>query len=135
MGAMAATPAPPLLERDGDLEELAAARRDASIGRGRFVIVEGRAGMGKSALLTVTRMAALENGFDTLAARASELERQYPSGWFANSSVGACDGHPNGSTAPRRPPARRWTLPLAMAVRSVSTMSRSPFSTACTGSR
>jgi len=80
MGATAATPAPPLLERDGDLEVMAAARRDASTGHGRFVVVEGRAGMGKSALLAATRMAAVEEGFDVLTAQASELERQYAFG-------------------------------------------------------
>src|SRR5262245_45226426 len=80
MGTTAATPAPPLLERDGDLEVLAAARRDASTGQGRFVIVEGRAGMGKSALLRATRTAAVTEGFDVLAAQASELERQYAFG-------------------------------------------------------
>jgi hypothetical protein len=80
MGAAAATPAPTLLERDGDLEALTLARRDASTGQGRFVIVEGRAGMGKSALLTVTQSAALAEGYDVLAARASELERQYAFG-------------------------------------------------------
>ena len=80
MGTTAPTPAPPLLERDGDLEVLAAARRDASTGQGRFVIVEGRAGMGKSALLEATRVAALDEGLDVLAAQASELERDYAFG-------------------------------------------------------
>jgi DNA-binding CsgD family transcriptional regulator len=80
MGTTAATPAPTLLERDGDLEALAAARHDAARGQGRFVIVEGRAGMGKSALLSATRIAARSEGFEVLAAQASELERQYAFG-------------------------------------------------------
>jgi DNA-binding CsgD family transcriptional regulator len=76
----AAAPAHALLERDADLEALATARRAASMGQGRFVIVEGGAGMGKSALLAATRAAAAEEGFDVLSARASELEREYAFG-------------------------------------------------------
>ena len=74
------TPTHALLERDADLEALATARRAAAVGEGRFVIVEGGAGMGKSALLTASRTAAVEEGFDVLSARASELERQYAFG-------------------------------------------------------
>ncbi len=55
-------------------------RRAASTGQGRFVIVEGRAGMGKTALLTATRLAALDEGFDVLAARCSEFEHDYAFG-------------------------------------------------------
>ncbi|HEY1282200.1 MAG TPA: AAA family ATPase [Acidimicrobiales bacterium] len=76
----ASTPTPALLERDADLEALATARRAASTGQGRFVIVEGGAGMGKSALLTATRTAAIDEGFEVLTAQASELERQYAFG-------------------------------------------------------
>jgi DNA-binding CsgD family transcriptional regulator len=80
MGTTAATPAPPLLERHEDLEALAVARHDAATGQGRFVVVEGRAGVGKSSLLTATRSAALTEGFEVLVAQASDLERQYAFG-------------------------------------------------------
>src|SRR5215831_12860899 len=80
MGTTSATPAPPLLERDEDLQALAIARHDAATGQGRFVVVEGRAGVGKSALLTATRTAALMEGFDVLVAQATDLERQYAFG-------------------------------------------------------
>src|SRR6478752_4813678 len=80
MGTAHASPAPSLLERDGDLETLSVARRDASSGQGRFVVVEGRAGMGKTALLTATRLTALGEGFDVLVAQCSEFERDYAFG-------------------------------------------------------
>src|SRR5262245_58610616 len=80
MGTTAPTPAAALLERDHDLEALAVARHDAATGQGRFVVVEGRAGVGKSALLTATRTAAFTEGFDVLVAQATDLERQYAFG-------------------------------------------------------
>src|SRR5262249_5284772 len=73
-------PAPPLLEGGGALGALAAACHDAATGQGRLVIVEGRAGMGKSALLAATRIPAASEGFEVLAAQASELEREYAFG-------------------------------------------------------
>jgi predicted ATPase len=40
-----------LLERDAAIQTLLASLRDASAGRGRVVVVEGEAGIGKTALL------------------------------------------------------------------------------------
>ena len=67
-----------LLERERELSELTTALSDAREGRGRFVLVEAPAGLGKSSLVR----AALEDadGFTVLRARANELERNFAFG-------------------------------------------------------
>ncbi len=74
--ATPATPAAPLRERDGELaalDELAAA---AAEGRGRLVVIEGPAGIGKSGLLGGLRDRSAPR-LRVLAARAGELEREF----------------------------------------------------------
>jgi len=69
-----------LLERDG---ELAALREfiDGISGSGpRLLLVEGPAGIGKSSLLAEARVLAGEDGIRVLAARGSQLEREFPFG-------------------------------------------------------
>jgi DNA-binding CsgD family transcriptional regulator len=68
----------PLLERDAELEELHAALEDARRGNGRLVVVEGAAGIGKTRLLAAARETAGRTGVRALAARGSELERDFP---------------------------------------------------------
>jgi DNA-binding CsgD family transcriptional regulator len=70
----------PLLERERELEELRRALADARQGRGRVVLVEGVAGLGKTSLLRSALEAAREDGFTCLRARASELERAFAYG-------------------------------------------------------
>ena len=133
MGTAHAAPAPPLLERDGDLEILSVVRRDASTGQGRFVIVEGRAGMGKTALLTATRLAALDEGFDVLAAQSSEFERDYAFGVVRQLFEGRVRRIPalfEGAAASARPAFD----PPGLVVPAAPTVARSPSSTVCTGS-
>ena len=67
-----------LLERERELSELTTALSDAWEGRGRFVLVEAPAGLGKSSLVR----AALDDadGFTVLRARANELERDFAYG-------------------------------------------------------
>ncbi len=69
-----------LLERTDDLAAIAAAYRTARAGDGRVVVVAGRAGIGKSSLLSEGQRAARADGFVVLTARASELEREFAFG-------------------------------------------------------
>ena len=69
-----------LLERDGDLARLAAALDRARDGGGSFVVVEGPAGMGKTAVLTGSRAIADARGMRVLRGRGAELEREFAFG-------------------------------------------------------
>jgi DNA-binding CsgD family transcriptional regulator len=70
----------PLLERNDELARIESALADARTGRGRFVVVEGPAGIGKTALLTSARTAAAESGMRVLRARATEMETNFAFG-------------------------------------------------------
>jgi DNA-binding CsgD family transcriptional regulator len=67
-----------LLERERELEELAAMVADAQAGHGRFAVIEAAAGLGKTRLLQAVRDAGQQAGMHVLAARATELERDFP---------------------------------------------------------
>ena len=67
-----------LLERENELAELEAAVGEAVAGRGRLVAIEARAGLGKTRLLGVAGEAGEEAGLKVFAARATELERDFP---------------------------------------------------------
>jgi DNA-binding CsgD family transcriptional regulator len=69
-----------LLERGEELARVHAALAEASMGQGRFVVVEGPAGMGKTALLAAVRTAATDLGMRVLRSRANELEREFAFG-------------------------------------------------------
>ncbi len=71
---------PALLERDAELEALGSALDEARAGRGRLVVVEGHAGMGKSQLLGAARGFAKGTGVRVLAATGGELERDFAFG-------------------------------------------------------
>jgi ATP/maltotriose-dependent transcriptional regulator MalT len=66
-----------LLERASELAEVAEALADARRARGRVVLVEAPAGLGKTSLLAQARSDAAAAGFTALRARASELERAF----------------------------------------------------------
>jgi len=70
----------PLLERNEELVRIEAALADARDGRGRFVVIEGPAGIGKTALLAAARTAAAESGMRVLRSRATELETNFAFG-------------------------------------------------------
>src|SRR5436305_11855749 len=70
----------PLLEREPELAAVAALVDGARAGAGRLIAFEGRAGMGKSRLVTATREAASAAGLDVLAARGGELEQDFAFG-------------------------------------------------------
>jgi DNA-binding CsgD family transcriptional regulator len=69
-----------LLERSHELDVLRAAIADARGGAGRLVMIEGPAGIGKTALLAQAREAASEAGLQVLSARGHELEREFAFG-------------------------------------------------------
>jgi DNA-binding CsgD family transcriptional regulator len=69
-----------LLERNEELTRIEWALDDARSGRGRFLIVEGPAGIGKTALLAATRATAADNEMLVLRSRGTELERDFAFG-------------------------------------------------------
>ncbi|HEX3266958.1 MAG TPA: AAA family ATPase, partial [Gaiellaceae bacterium] len=75
-----AAAAEPLLERSEALARIESALADARTGRGRFVVVEGQAGIGKTALLAATRTTAAESGMRVLRSRGTELEHDFAFG-------------------------------------------------------
>jgi serine/threonine protein kinase len=64
----------PLLGRDEELRRIEAAMRDVSRGRGRVVLVGGRSGIGKSALIRHFLARARRNGAVVLTGRCYEQE-------------------------------------------------------------
>ena len=69
-----------MLERDRELERIQVALASARDGTGVAVIVEGSAGIGKTALLASAKARASGAGMLVLAARGIELEAGYPFG-------------------------------------------------------
>src|SRR3984957_12611369 len=69
-----------LLERDREVQRVGECLQRAQQGRGGALVVEGPAGIGKTALLAVARDAAGGEGFRVLRARGAELEREFAFG-------------------------------------------------------
>ena len=69
-----------LLEREAEFEEAAAMLALARQGSGAALLIEGPAGIGKSALIGAIRTSAARNGFSILTARGAELEREFSFG-------------------------------------------------------
>jgi DNA-binding CsgD family transcriptional regulator len=69
-----------LLERERELETLAAAITAAVDGTAGLVLVEGPAGIGKSRLLGEARMLGVECELSVCSGRGGELERDFPFG-------------------------------------------------------
>src|SRR5215218_3888903 len=70
-----------LVEREAELSALSTAVEDAVDGRGRLVVVEGPAGIGKTRLLrSVAQVAADGDAMRVLVARATEFEVHIPFG-------------------------------------------------------
>jgi DNA-binding CsgD family transcriptional regulator len=70
----------PLLERSAELARIEAALGEARRGRGRFLVIEGPAGIGKTALLAAARAAASDTAMCVLRSRGTELERDFAFG-------------------------------------------------------
>ena len=69
-----------LLERAEELAALDAVIADTLAGLGRFAVVEGSAGIGKSSLLAEARLRATEAGMAVVTARGTEIERSFSYG-------------------------------------------------------
>ncbi|WP_231121925.1 BTAD domain-containing putative transcriptional regulator [Motilibacter peucedani] len=69
-----------MVDRDAELERLAACLDDALDGAGVVAVIEGPAGIGKSRLLAEARRSAQERGALVLGARGSVLEREFAFG-------------------------------------------------------
>ncbi len=70
----------PLLDRDAETAVIAAAIGAARAGAGSALIVEGTAGIGKTALLAHAGQAAAAAGMSVRSARSGEFEGSYPWG-------------------------------------------------------
>lgn len=81
-----------LLDRDRELTALDSALAAAAGGRGGVLLVEGAAGIGKSALLEAATPRAGELGLQVLTARASELDREFAFGVVLQLLEPAIDG-------------------------------------------
>ncbi|GAA1262113.1 helix-turn-helix transcriptional regulator [Saccharothrix xinjiangensis] len=82
-GAFPPEPADPLpgtLERDRELARITAALDSAAAGEGRVVVIEGRAGIGKTRLVQDTRALAGQRRFGRLQAIGDVLESAMPWG-------------------------------------------------------
>ena len=62
------------------MARIESALEDARSGRGRFLVIEGPAGIGKTALLASARASAAEQGMLVLRSRGTELERDFAFG-------------------------------------------------------
>src|SRR4051812_29965193 len=69
-----------LLERERELDRVEDAVGEARAGRGGLLVVEGPPGIGKTCLLEALRARARRHDMVVLAARASELDREFPFG-------------------------------------------------------
>src|SRR5512132_1679454 len=69
-----------LLERHEELTTIESALGRARAGSGSFVVVEGPAGIGKTALLAAARTAATDEGMRVLRSRGTQLERDFAFG-------------------------------------------------------
>src|SRR5687768_3807921 len=69
-----------LLERDRELEALGSLIEGTAAGRSGVVLIEGRAGIGKSRLIAAAREQAAGAGLRTFCARGTDLERDFPYG-------------------------------------------------------
>jgi DNA-binding CsgD family transcriptional regulator len=69
-----------LVERGTEVAAVEAALAAARSGSGRLVVIEGDAGLGKSALLALARDRAAAGGMRVLAASGLELEREFAFG-------------------------------------------------------
>src|SRR5215470_8671591 len=70
----------PLLERSDELARIESALSEARSGMGTLVVVEGPAGIGKTALLAAARTAAAEGGMRVLRSRATAMETNFAFG-------------------------------------------------------
>ena len=100
-----------LFERDAELEAVRRAFARASEGAGGLLVVDGPAGVGKTALLDAARAAADEAGLLILRARGAELERAFAFGVIRQLFDGVARGT-EGDPEPLFAGAARFAAPL-----------------------
>jgi DNA-binding CsgD family transcriptional regulator len=123
-GTMTAMAGPPLLERDWQLAQVDALLAAAIAGEGGALVVEGPAGIGKSALLAAARAAGVRRGMAVAAAAGSELERDFALGVARHLLEPLLAG-----SAPLAGPARLGAAALGLAG-AVQAAPRDPFGVA-----
>jgi DNA-binding CsgD family transcriptional regulator len=69
-----------LLERDAELAQIDELIAASVGGEGRFLVIEGRSGIGKTALLAELKTRAQQSGMSICAARGSDLESDFAFG-------------------------------------------------------
>ncbi len=69
-----------LLEREREVAQIKQALIDGVDGRGRLVVIEAEAGLGKTRLLSEAQALGVAAGMRVVSARATELERAFPFG-------------------------------------------------------
>jgi DNA-binding CsgD family transcriptional regulator len=77
---MTDAPSAALLERGDQLVRIVLALAKARAGAGRFVVIEGPPGIGKTALLSAARTTATNSSMRAFRARGTELERDFAFG-------------------------------------------------------
>jgi len=93
---MSATPE--LMQREAELSRTADALVGAREGHGSALLIEGPAGIGKTALLAAARQRAEEGGMLVLAGRGTELERSYPLGVVRQCLLPVAQAHGRGGS-------------------------------------
>src|SRR3981081_2820806 len=68
---------PGMVERDSEVAQIEALIGAAVSGRGELAVVEGPAGIGKTALISAARESAAAAGLRVLSARGGELESEF----------------------------------------------------------
>jgi hypothetical protein len=66
---------PRLVDRESELTDLRSRVEAVRSGEGAVVVIEGPAGVGKTALLDFARCRAVDGGFGVLSGRGSEFEQ------------------------------------------------------------
>lgn len=79
-GVEAGLAAASLIERERELSEIGAVLAEAGRGAGQALLIEGPAGVGKSALLRAGAAEAAANGFEVLSATGRQIERGFAFG-------------------------------------------------------
>ena len=123
---------PGLLERDGELELIAALVARVRSGEGALLVVEGQAGVGKTALLRTAGDLGDAEGLRVLRTRGSELDRAFAFGMVRQ--LLERDGRRGPRAAHRRGGARRERVRRRRAMTRALRRASSPRCKDCTGS-
>ena len=129
-----------LLERAGERALLGRAMDEVRAGRGRLLLLEGEAGIGKTALLELAMRLAAERGLTVLTARSAALEEAFGYGIVRQLFESMLLGAPASRRAallegPAALAGPVFSLAAAGGASAAPSMPPLRFSTGCTGSR